>query len=99
MSVELNGQINSFLKHVFKCGFCSKLYTVEAIADDADIDLFRIMANPCHCIHSLVPPVKSCNHYLRPKGHIHCVQKKHLLVFSFITSSQVNQFAQKFQHL
>ena len=69
MSVELKGQVNSFLKRAFKCGFCSKLYTIEVIADDADIDLFRKMANPCHCIHSLLPPVKSCNHYLRPKGH------------------------------
>jgi len=67
----LKGQVNSFLKRAFKCGFCSKLYTIEAIADDADIDLhvFRKMANLCHCIHSLLPPVKSCNHYLRPKGH------------------------------
>jgi len=24
---------------------------------------------------------------------LHCVQKKHPLVFSFITSSQINQFA------
>ena len=71
MSLELKGQVNSFLKHAFKCGFCSKLYAIEAIADDADIDLFRIMSNPCHCIHSLLPPVKSCNHYLRPRGHIH----------------------------
>jgi len=29
---------------------------------------------------------------------VHCVQKKHPLCF-FITSSQINQFAQKFQHL
>jgi len=28
-----------------------------------------------------------------------CSEKKHPLVFSFITSSQINQFAQKFQHL
>ena len=61
IAVELKGQVNSFLKRAFKCGFCSKLYTIEAIADDADIDLFRKMANPCHCIHSLLPPVKSCN--------------------------------------
>jgi len=26
-------------------------------------------------------------------------RKKHPLLFSFITSSQINQFAQKFQHL
>jgi len=46
MSVELKGQVNSFLKRVFKCGFCIKLYTIEAIADDADVDLFCKMANP-----------------------------------------------------
>jgi len=28
-----------------------------------------------------------------------CSEKKHPLLFSFITSSQINQFAQKFQHL
>ena len=54
MSAELKGQVNSFLKRAFKCGFCRKIYTIEAIADDADIDLFRKMANPCHCIHSLL---------------------------------------------
>ena len=31
MSVELKGQVNSFLKRAFKCGFCRKLYTIEAI--------------------------------------------------------------------
>jgi len=24
-----------------------------------------------HCAHSLLPPVKSCTHYLRPKGHVY----------------------------
>ena len=45
------------------------LYTIEAIEDDADIDLFRKMANPRHCVHSLIPPVNSSNHYNRPNGH------------------------------
>ena len=27
------------------------------------------MKNTHHCAHSLLPPVKSCTHYLRPKGH------------------------------
>jgi len=47
----------------------------NSIADDADIDLFRKMANPCHCIHSLLPPVKSCNHYLIPKGHTYALPR------------------------
>jgi len=41
LSVELKGQVNSFLKCAFKCGFCSKLYTKEATADDTDMDLFQ----------------------------------------------------------
>jgi len=68
MSAELKGQVNSFLKRAFKCGFCSKLYSVEAIAYDADVDLFCKMANLRHYVHSLLPPIKSCNHHLRPKG-------------------------------
>jgi len=41
--------------------FCSKLYTIEATADDADKDLFCKMANPRHRVNSLLPPIKSCN--------------------------------------
>jgi len=47
-----------------------RLYTIEAIADGADVDLFGKMADPRYCVHSLLPLIKSCNHYLRPKGHI-----------------------------
>jgi len=43
---------------------------IEAIADDADMDLCCKVADPCHCDHSLLPSIKSCNHCLRPKGHI-----------------------------
>jgi len=40
LSAELKSQVNSFLKRAFKYGFCSRLYTIDAIAEDADIDLF-----------------------------------------------------------
>jgi len=50
------------VNRAFKCSFCSKLYTIEATADDADI-------------HSVLPPVKSCNHYLRPNGHIYALSR------------------------
>ena len=69
LSVELKSQVNSFLKRAFKYGFCSRLYTIEVIADDADIDLFRKMTRDHHCAHSLLLPVKSGAHNLRPKGH------------------------------
>jgi len=40
LSAELKSQVYSFLKRAFKYGFCSILYTIEATAEDADIDLY-----------------------------------------------------------
>ena len=69
LSVELKSQVNSFLKRAFKYGFCSRLYIIEVIADDADIDLFcKMTKSPSLCSFS-VPAVKSDAHNLRPKGH------------------------------
>ena len=68
LSAELKSQVNSFLKRAFKYGFCCSLYTIEAIAEDADIDLFCKMARSDHL---LLSPVKSSTHHLRPKGHTH----------------------------
>ena len=90
-SVELKSQVNLFLKRAFKYGFCSRLYTIEVIAEDADIDLFCKMTRAHHCAHSLLPPVKSCSHNLRPKGHTYelprCdseMYKTHLYPVAFI---------------
>jgi len=69
LSAELKSQVNSFLKRALKYDFCSRLYTTEAITEDADIDLFCKMARSNHCAHSLLPRVKSSTHYLRPKEH------------------------------
>jgi len=71
LSAELKRQLDSFLKRAFKYGFCSSLYTIEAIAEDADIDLFCKMDRSNHCAHSLLPRVKFFTHYLRPKGHMY----------------------------
>jgi len=70
LSPEQTSQVNSFLKHAFKYGFCSRLYAIEAIADDADIYLFCKMTKAHHCAHYQLPPVKSCTHYTTsdPKG-------------------------------
>jgi len=59
LSVELEGQINAFLKRVFKYGFCTKIYTIQSIAEEADKLLFRKMMSANHCIHFLLPSVKS----------------------------------------
>ena len=74
LSVELKSQVNSFLKRAFKYGFCSRLYTIEVIADDADIDLFRKMTSAHHCAHSLLPLSNLVHTISDPKGtHMSCV--------------------------
>jgi len=101
MSVDSKGQAN------FKCGFCGKVYKIQAIADDADMNLFGKMANHRHCVHTLLPPIKSCNHYLRPKEHIYelprCdseMHKSHLYHVFFISTRNVfsNSFYVRFYH-
>ena len=72
------------------------------------VDLLCKMANHRNCVHSLLPPVKSCNHYLRPKGHIYmncpdvtmrCI-KSHLYHAVFISTRNVffNPFYVRFYH-
>jgi len=39
LSVESKCPVNCFLECAFKYGFCSRLNTTEASANDADIDL------------------------------------------------------------
>jgi len=69
LSAELEGQINAFLKRAFKYGFCTKIYTIKSIAEEADKLLFRKMMCANHCIHFLLPSVKSTKYCFRPKGH------------------------------
>jgi len=50
LSAELEGQINALLKRAFKYGFCTNIYTIQAIAEEADKLLFRKMMSANHCI-------------------------------------------------
>ena len=55
MSAELAGQINAFLKRAFKFGFYTKIYTIGAIAEEADKLLFKKMMSANHCINFCCP--------------------------------------------
>ena len=45
------------------------------------------MKNTHHCAHSLLPPVKSCIHYLRPKGHKYELPRCDLELYKIICAS------------
>ena len=42
---------------------------LELLAQETDRLLFTKMASDQHCIHFLLPDIKSSNYCLRPKGH------------------------------
>ena len=60
-------QPNAFLKRAFKYGFCTKIYTIQATIQGADKLLLRKMMSANHCIHLLLPSVKSSKYCLRPR--------------------------------
>jgi len=62
-------QVNSFLKRAFKYGFCSRLYTIKVVADDADIDLFRKMTRAHHSF-SITPCQIWCTQSQTRRAHI-----------------------------
>ena len=60
LSAELGEQINAFLKRAFKYAFCAKIYTIGAIAEEADKLLLKKVMSANQCIHfccSLLSPV------------------------------------------
>jgi len=69
LSAEMAGQINAFLKRAFKYGFCNTVYTIGATAEEADKVLFKKVMSANHCIHFLLPSIKSSRYSLRARGH------------------------------
>ena len=47
----------------------TRIYTIKSIAEEADKLLFRKIMSANHCIHFLLPSVKSIKYCLRHKGH------------------------------
>jgi len=57
LSAELINWINDFLRRLYKYGFTAKLLTFQQLHKNADATL-KIF-NSDHCLHHLLPPVKS----------------------------------------
>ena len=56
---HITGQINAFLKHAFKYGFCNTVYTIGATAEEADKVLFKKVMSANHCIFISCCPLLS----------------------------------------
>ena len=52
-------KITAFLKRSWRYGFTTSICDVQALVDSAMHDLFVKIQDPDHCLHQLLPPVRS----------------------------------------
>ena len=84
-------RVDAFLRRCIRSGYCSSdLPTFGELCEAADQQLFgKILANPYHLLHNLLPPpaVAPLNYCLRPRSHSRQLptHSGHLTDSNFIT--------------
>jgi len=61
--------IIAFLRRMYKYHFVSECFDIDSIVDNMDRKFFKVLFSPAHCLHSLLPPVKSNPYGLRSRDH------------------------------
>jgi len=49
--------------------FVSECFDIDSILDDMDRKCFKVLFSPVHCLHSLLPPIRSNPYGLRSRDH------------------------------
>ena len=62
-------QINSLFKRAYKYGYVKLIITAEELLANYDDHLFHKASYDNHCLHHLLPIVKSTNYVLRDVGY------------------------------
>jgi len=69
LKTDQTGQVNAFLKRLYKYGFSCELMRLETLINESNKRLFHKMGNQAHCLHSILPPLPcSARLQTRPKG-------------------------------
>ena len=65
------GMINAFLRRMckYRYHFVSVCFDIDAIMVDIGRTFFKVLFFPAHCLHSLLPPVKSNPNGLHSRDH------------------------------
>ena len=65
------GMINAFLRRMckYRYHFVSVCFDIDAVMVDIGRKFFKVLFFPAHCLHSLLPPVKSNPNGLRSRDH------------------------------
>ena len=69
LSREQIGQINAYLKRIYRCDFSCQLIQLETLTSTAVKRLFANICCQVHCLHSLLPPATNYSVRHCPTGH------------------------------
>jgi Reverse transcriptase (RNA-dependent DNA polymerase) len=69
ISCDQVGQINSFLRRTFRYGYCIKQLEFKNILNTTDRKFFLKIQNNTHCVHHILPALRTQSLNLRTKGH------------------------------
>ena len=65
LSASLVSRIDAFLRKAFRFGYASQIQQLADLLSDADEQLFTKMGDSNHCLHQLLPAIKSIPMQLR----------------------------------
>jgi len=68
LSAELSGRLDVLLRRLKRFGYIQNIFRYQDLLDKADKDLFSNMCSSQHCLHHLLPPLRSVDN-LRERGH------------------------------
>jgi len=68
LSAELSGRLDVLLRWLKRLGYIQNIFRYQDLLDKADEDLFSNMCSSQHCLHHLLPPLRSVDN-LRERGH------------------------------
>jgi len=63
------GMINAFPCRMHKYHFVSESFDIDPITVDKDRKFFKVLYSPAHCLHPVLPPVKSNPYGLHSREH------------------------------
>ena len=68
LSAELSGKLDALLRRLKRFGYIRDNLRFLELLDKTDEDLFNNMCRSQHCLHHLLPPLRSVDN-LRERGH------------------------------
>jgi len=71
INVEQFDTIRKLFAKAHRWGLTKNLYDADEMFEARDLQLFKSLCHPTHCLHHLLPPDKNVCYNLRKRGHSH----------------------------